>query len=229
MRKTERLFHLVERLRSTKQPITAMTLAQEFEISERTVYRDIKLLASQGLPISGEAGIGYVMAPEFNAPPLQFTHDELELLSIGLRLAFREGDRPMRAAVETAFSKIRSGLKGHIDLDAIDLYAPGAEYYQKGPFLSDARRAIRKRAVLDIEYESLAGEFTSRQIKPLALLFFTEATLIAAYCELRKGFRNFRIDRIGTMQETGENFSPEHFGLRRDLFNEIRRERNIHS
>lgn len=229
MRKTERLFHLVERLRSAKQPITAMTLAEEFEISDRTVYRDIKLLASQGLPISGEAGIGYVMAPEFNAPPLQFTHDELELLSIGLRLAFREGDSPMRAAVETAFSKIRSGLKGHIDLDAIDLYAPGAEFYQKGPFLSDARRAIRKHAILDIEYESLAGEVTNRQIKPLALLFFSEATLIAAYCQLRESFRNFRIDRIGKMQETGDNFNTEHFSLRRELFKEIRKSRNIDS
>ena len=92
MKKTERLFHLVERLRSAQRPMTAETLASELEVSERTIYRDVKLLMLQGLPIEGEAGVGYVISRDFNAPALQFTRDELEILSIGLRMVYRDGD-----------------------------------------------------------------------------------------------------------------------------------------
>ena len=108
MKKTERLFHVLETMRASRNPITADRLARDLGVSERTIYRDVKLLIAQGLPIMGEAGIGYVLAPEFDAPPLQFTHDELDVLSIGLRLAFRDGDDAMRAAAETSLSKIRS-------------------------------------------------------------------------------------------------------------------------
>jgi len=223
MRRTERLFHLVERLRSAKRAITASHLAEELEVSERTIYRDVKLLALQGLPISGEAGIGYLMDADFNAPALQFTHDELEILSIGLRLVFREGDAAMRRAAETVFSKIQTGVKNTTDLDSIDLYAAG-EQNHPAPFLTKARLAIRKRTVIEIEYQSIEDNFTIRHVKPLALLFFHNATLLAGYCVLRQGFRNFRIDRIRGFQETSENFRAEHFKLRRDYFQQVKQQ-----
>lgn len=222
MQKTERLFHLVERLRSSPRPMTARTIAQELEVSERTIYRDMKLLIKQGLPISGEAGVGYVIASDFNAPALQFTNDELEILSIGLRIVFRDGDAPMRQAAEMALSKIRTGLKGTTDLDSIDLYAPSGWSNRETNHLTKLRHQIRKRSIIELEYLSLNDESTSRTIKPLALLFFQETTLVAGYCELRKDFRNFRVDRIKSITETGKDFKAEHYKLRRGYFETVK-------
>ena len=226
MRRTERLFHLLERLRSAKQPITAMQLARELEVSERTIYRDVKLLSLQGLPIAGEAGVGYVLSSDFDAPALQFTKDELEILSIGLRIVFREGDSPMRRAAEMILSKIQTGLKGLADFDAIDLYAVGEESEYATSYLTNARLAIRNRKIIEIDYRRIDGQMTARRVKPIALLFFHNATLLAGYCELRQDFRNFRVDLIEEMRETQDDFRAEHFRLRRDYFSSVRRERD---
>lgn len=222
MRRTERLFHLVERLRAAKHPTTAQKLAEEFGVTERTVYRDMKLLTLQGLPISGEAGIGYVMGAGYNAPALQFTPDELEILSIGLRLVFRDGDDPMRRAAESTLSKIQTGLKGQTDFDAIDLYATGERTDYPDSILTQSRLAIRNRLIINIDYESIDGTQTTRRIKPLALLFFHNATLLAGYCELRQDFRNFRADLITNFATTADSFQSEHYALRQSYVTMIR-------
>ncbi len=226
MRRTERLFHLLERLRSAKRPITATQLAGELEVSERTIYRDVKLLSLQGLPIAGEAGVGYMLSSHFNAPALQFTKDELEILSIGLRIVFREGDEPMRRAADTILAKIQSGLRGIADFDAIDLYAVGEKPEYKDPTLTRARIAIRNRTIIEIDYRRIDGEMTARRVKPIALLFFHNSTLLAGYCELRKDFRNFRVDLIEAMRETHDDFQAEHYRLRRDYFASAKKERD---
>ena len=224
MKKTERLFHVLETMRAAKNPITADRLARGLGVSERTIYRDVKLLIAQGLPIMGEAGVGYVLAPEFDAPPLQFTHDELDVLSIGLRLAFRDGDDAMRVAAETSLSKIRAGLKNREAFDSISLYAPGTALSPAAPILSKARHAIRNKSIVAFDYISLKEEASSRRIKPLALLFFRDANLLAGYCEMRQDFRSFRTDRISNFEETSERFTAEHHRLQRDYFNMIRQE-----
>lgn len=224
MKKTERLFHLIEHLRGSPRPATAAALAEELGVSERTIYRDTKLLIAQGLPIMGEAGVGYILAPHFDAPPLQFTTDELDLLSIGLRLAFREGDQPMRRAAETAFAKIREGLKTKTNIDSIDLYAPNWQQTQRSNLMSQARLAIRNKSIVAFDYESLAGEATQRKIKPLALLFFRETTLLSGFCTLREDFRNFRLDRMSEFTETGIRFTAEHYALRRSYFEQVKKE-----
>ena len=228
MKKTERLFNLIEQLRGSSRPATAASLARELGVSERTIYRDTKLLISQGLPITGEAGIGYVLEPHFNAPPIQFTADELDILSIGLRIAFREGDQPMRRAAETAFAKIRTGLKDKAALDSIDIYAPGGQQNAGSKLLSTLRVAIRNKSIIRFDYLSLAEDKTQREIKPLALLFFRDATLLSGYCMLRQDFRNFRIDRISTFVETGKRFTAEHYALRKAYFASIKTERSRH-
>jgi len=222
MKKTERLFHVIEQLRGSPRPATAANLAEELGVSERTVYRDMKLLIAQGLPITGEAGVGYVLAPHFDAPPLQFTADELDLLSIGLRIAYREGDQPMRRAAETAFAKIREGLRAKADLDRIDIYAPSWEPEQTSTIMSDIRLAIRNKSVVQFHYESLAGDKTQRTLKPIALLFFRDATLLAGFCAMRQAFRHFRLDRIDGFAETGANFAAEHYGLRQAYFEDVK-------
>ena len=224
MKKTERLFNLIEQLRGSPRPATAASLARDLGVSERTIYRDVKLLIAQGLPIMGEAGIGYVLAPDFDAPPLQFTADELDVLSIGLRIAFREGDHSMRRAAETAFAKIRTGLKDKTALDTIDLYAPSGQTPAKSDIMSAARIAIRNKSVVHFHYESLAGFESEREVKPIALIFFQDAVLLAGFCNLRQAFRNFRLDRITKLRETGDRFTAEHYALRKAYFDMIKKE-----
>ena len=225
MRRTERLFHLVERLRAAQRPITASQLSQELNVSERTVYRDIKLLSEQGLPISGEAGIGYLLSDEFDAPSLQFSADELEILAIGLRLVYREGDAPMRRTADLVLSKIRSGMKGRVDFDRIDLYAAG-EQNHPAPFLSTIRTAIREKLIIRVQYKSLDGTLSEREVKPLALQFFHNATLLAGYCTLREDFRHFRVDRIGKLEKSGSSFRSEHYRLRQAFLRYVATDRS---
>lgn len=227
MKKTERLFHVLETMRAARKPITADRLARDLGVSERTIYRDVKLLIAQGLPIMGEAGVGYILAPEFDAPPLQFTHDELDVLSIGLRLAFRDGDEAMRAAAETSLSKIRAGLKNREVFDSISIYAPSGAA-PASPILSVARHAIRNKSIVDFDYISLKDDTSSRRVKPLALLFFRDASLLAGYCEMREDFRSFRIDRITSFRESGERFTADHYRLQRDYYNKVRREQHAY-
>ena len=225
MKKTERLFHVIDSLRAARKPITAAQIAEDLGVSMRTIYRDVKLLISQGLPITGEAGMGYVIDSDFNAPPLQFNADELDVISIGLRIAYRDGDAAMRSAADAAFAKIRAGLKNSERLDAIDLYAPGINTAHNAEFLSQTRQAVRHKAVLEITYLSLSDTLSTRRVKPMALLFFKDATLLSGYCELRQDFRHFRIDRIESLTDTGERFTAEHYKLRKAYFDQVKRER----
>lgn len=229
MKKTERLFNLIDVLRAARRPITAKQIADDMGVTPRTIYRDVKLLMSQGLPIQGEAGVGYVIDSDFNAPALQFNADELDVISIGLRMSYRDGDAAMRRAADSAFAKIRAGLKYGEKLDGIDLYAPDLSAAPSTPFLTQARHAVRDKNILDIRYKSIDGVVSSRRIKPLALLFFKEATLLSAYCEMRKDFRNFRIDLIDQMKLTGERFKSEHYKLRKAYFDMIKKEREARS
>lgn len=225
MKKTERLFNVIERLRAARSPITAAQIAQDMGVTSRTIYRDMKLLTSQGLPIIGEAGMGYVIDSDFNAPALQFNADELDVISIGLRIAYRDGDAAMRNAADTAFAKIRAGLKYSEKLDAIDLYAPGINKTSNAEFLTQARHAVRNKSILEIQYMSLNNTVSKRKVKPLALLFFKEATLLSGYCEMRQDFRNFRIDRIQRLTLTGERFAAQHYKLRKAYFDMIKKDR----
>ena len=225
MKKTERLFNIIDLLRAARRPMTAEKIANDLGVTPRTIYRDVKLLMIQGFPIIGEAGIGYVIDSDFNAPALQFSADELDVISIGLRLAYRDGDDAMRGAADLALSKIRAGLKHGAKLDAIDLYAPDISVVPNSPLLTQARHAIRNKQVIEINYQSLKSEVSVRDVKPLALLFFRQATLLSAYCELRQDFRNFRIDRITEMILTGQRFAPEHYKLRKAYFDMVKREK----
>lgn len=205
--------------------MTAEKIASDMGVTPRTIYRDVKLLMIQGFPIIGEAGIGYVIDSDFNAPALQFSADELDVISIGLRLAYRDGDEPMRDAANLALSKIRAGLKHGAKLDAIDLYAPDLSSTPNSPLLTQARHAIRNKYVIEIKYLSINDDISFRGVKPLALLFFRQATLLSAYCELRQDFRNFRIDRIMEMNLTGQRFAPEHYKLRKAYFDMVKGEK----
>ncbi len=209
MRKTERLFRIIERLRGHQKAVTAKTLASELEVTTRTIYRDIKALQEQAIPVEGEAGVGYMLGAGFDLPPLAFDNDELDALIIGLRLVGREGDIALKGAALSALEKIRHASGKNCDNNDAALFAPDFSQYDHLPMMGVMRLAIRNAIIVDIEYEALSGELTSRRVKPLALAFFTNAHLLGAWCELRKDFRNFRLDRIIKATETEISFIKE--------------------
>ncbi len=215
MKKTERLFRIIDRLRGHKMAVTAETLALEMGVSPRTIYRDMKTLESQAIPVEGEAGVGYMLGAGFDAPPLAFDRDELDALTIGLRLVGREADAILQGAALSALEKIRSS--SNFDADDIDtpIFAPNFGRHEHLHMMSVMRIAMRNATMMDLEYEALSGEHTLRTVKPLALIFFPSAHLLAVWCELRQDFRNFRMDRIISARDTGSNFTSEKPGLLR--------------
>jgi predicted DNA-binding transcriptional regulator YafY len=210
VRRADRLFRLLLELRRGRV-VTAQTLARRLEVSERTVYRDVADLSASGVPIAGEAGVGYRLMG-FELPPLVFERDEVEALVLGARVAEGWGDAELARAAGTALAKIEAALpksRAHL-VDETRLYAPtwGEPPGQRLP-LGRARRAIRERRVLDLDYRDEKGAATRREVRPLALAFYPPVWLLVAWCELRRDFRNFRLDRCVALEPTGATFVDE--------------------
>jgi predicted DNA-binding transcriptional regulator YafY len=208
MSRTERLLELLQILRRHRAPVAGATLAGELGISLRTLYRDLATLHGQGAGIEGEPGLGYVLAPGFMLPPLMFSVDELEALVLGADWVGKQhDDKRLSAAASNALSKIAAVLPPDLrrELEAGSLYVVpryGAPQAQIDPSL--LRDAIRKEQKLRIAYRDDAGQETERVIWPFVIGFFEQHKTVGAWCELRKDFRHFRIDRIAALTPTGE-------------------------
>lgn len=193
-------------MRRHRRPVSGAALAQELGVSLRTLYRDIATLNTEGAKIDGEPGIGYLLRPGFLLPPLMFSDDELEALVLGSRWVAERGDAPLAKAARNALAKIGAVLpddmKDRIDAPGL-LVAPAAAAAGDAE-LASIRLAIRNERKLRITYLDGAGLQTRRAIWPFALGFFERARVVAAWCELRQGYRHFRTDRIAklTLTET---------------------------
>jgi predicted DNA-binding transcriptional regulator YafY len=206
MRRAERLFRLVQELRA-RGICRAEDLAGYFEISVRTVYRDIAHLQGSGLPIEGEAGVGYLLRPGFDLPPMTFTFEQLDALAIGLSFVEAAGDSSLAEAAGEVRAKLQASLPDpdKRKLEKAPLFA-SRRYGRASPITKTVRRAIRDATVLQLEYRDEKDEASSRRVRPLAIWAFTEGWLFAGWCELRNDFRAFRIDRISAIEDTGDNF-----------------------
>jgi predicted DNA-binding transcriptional regulator YafY len=208
MSRTERLLDLLQILRRHRAPVAGATLAADLDISIRTLYRDIATLQGQGAEIEGEPGLGYVLRPGFMLPPLMFSIDELEALIVGAGWVGRQtDDSRLSSAAGNALTKIAAVLPDDLrrELEAGTLYVP--ERRNVAPVQVDPallRDAIRKELRLRIAYRDDAGQETERVIWPFVIGFFEQHKVVAAWCELRNDYRNFRIDRIATLAATGE-------------------------
>ena len=210
MRRADRLFEIIEMMRVSDCAVTAVQLSSELNVSERTIYRDVRGLQGQGVPIEGEAGIGYVLRPGFHLPPLMFTMDELEAVVLGARLASQRGDDGLIKAAERVVSKVKSVLPANMQdrVDRVALYAPPTYDVGHGiVVLSEIRECIRSEQKIRIDYESLSGQSSERIIWPVAVAFFSSSTLLSAWCELRNDFRHFRTDRILNYEILDEKFN----------------------
>jgi len=208
MRRADRLFLLIQILRRGRV-VTAAQIAEELEVSTRTVYRDIADLTGTGVPIDGEAGVGYVLRPGFDMPPLGFTTDELEALALGARIVAGSGDAKLARAAEDVLAKVAAAVpdQNAQTIEAIALLAPPR--LNRPAVTADIpalRRAIRERRKVRLVYRSEQGEETTRVVRPLALLYFGPVWLYTGWCEMRRDFRHFRLDRVDAATVLDETF-----------------------
>lgn len=210
MRRANRLFAIVQMLRG-RRLTTARQMAERFRVSERTIYRDIQDLALS-VPIAGEAGVGYTLPKEFDIPPIMFDADELEALVIGARMVGAWGSPSLSAAAERALEKIRGVVPAsrRVQMESTQIYAPDFHISRGiGTAFEACRRAIRDRTLMHLNYRDESGRETARNIRPLALHFWGERWTVAAWCEKRRDFRLFRLDRINAISPTAQRFRDE--------------------
>jgi predicted DNA-binding transcriptional regulator YafY len=195
-----RLLALLQTLRGRRHPVTAAMLAQELNVSERTIYRDLSELAAQGAPIQGEAGVGYVLRPGLFLPPLKLTEDEADAVLLGLRYVDQRGDDVLMKAAAKAHAKITAVLSRELQAasDApLSIPGPDGEGFPENKVpLALLRSAIRTQRRLAIEYVDHHERRTGRVVWPIQLGFMDRARVLTAWCELRKAFRFFRTDRV---------------------------------
>ena len=204
MSRVARLFDLLELLRRRRRPVVAAVLAEELGISKRTVYRDIQTLIALGAPVAGEAGVGFVLRPGFLLPPLMFTEEQLEALALGGHWVTHQGDAALAAAARDALAKIAAvlplPLSRRLDEPGLIAVRPAVAVESAvDPAL--LRSAIRRELKLRIAYDDENGRRSQRVVWPIALVFFEGTRLLAGWCELRAGFRHFRLDRIAEATE----------------------------
>ena len=226
MRRAERLFQLVQLIRGRRLS-TAAFLAERLEVSDRTVYRDVADLMAQGVPIEGEAGVGYRMQAGFDLPPLMFTKNEAQALVASVRLAQSRLDPGLARHAEGALSKILAVLPpaARAAAESLAVYAP--------PFGPDAatrkrletlRIAAEAKHTLRLVYVDLKEQRSERVVRPLGCFYWGAVWTLAAWCEARAGFRNFRVDRIEALQVLEARFRDEPGKTLADLFREVEAE-----
>ena len=211
MRRADRLFQIVQHLRA-RRLTTAAELADFLAVSERTIYRDIRDLSLSGIPVQGEAGVGYRLDRSFELTALMFTPDEVEAVVVGLRMAQAFGGHRLRDASVTALDKVILALpkQRRAEVDRPQIYVPLVHANREVDPLREAlSAAINDKAVLRLTYEDDTRKRTERGVQPLALNFWGSVWTLAAWCRLRKDFRNFRLARISTCIRSGESFSDE--------------------
>ena len=202
MRRADRLFQIVQIIRRDKV-VTAQALSSELEVSERTVYRDIADLMASGVPIRGEAGVGYAIESGYDLPPLMFTVDEIEALVLGARMVESWCGEDLASAARDVLGKVDQVLPKRLadKLAGTALFVPNFGWTLPGSeFLADLRIAMREDRVIRIGYTDAKASMTDRTIRPLGIFFWGATASLGAWCELREAFRNFRIDRIESLE-----------------------------
>ena len=211
MRRVDRLFQIVEIIRSRKMT-TADYLAQRLELSARTIHRHINDLRLAGIPIDGSAGKGFTVASSFSLPPISLSDEEMDALVFGARLVESSTDEDLAQAARQAIAKIEaiSSTRNKRSIKAPQLFS-GKPWLNKkdAKLLGSLRRAVDNSRYVDIDYVDLRDETSSRRIRPLGLVFWGRSWTVVSWCELRRGFRVFRVDRIQGLQPLLSSFDKD--------------------
>jgi predicted DNA-binding transcriptional regulator YafY len=197
----------MDALRRHRRPVTAASLADELSVSVRTIYRDVQSLVGLGAPIDGEAGLGYLLRGGFFLPPLMFDEDELEALVLGARLVERQGDKALAASARNVLAKIAAAAPKDLrDTMAEVSFWVAAGTVPETPALKPLREAIRRETKVALVYGDEKGVETHRIVWPIGIAFYEGRQTVAAWCELRAGFRHFRTDRIRELMPQADRY-----------------------
>ena len=228
MNRIDRLTAILIQMQS-KKIVKAEEIADRFEISLRTVYRDVKALMEAGVPIGSEAGTGYFIVDGYHLPPVMFSQEEASAMMMAGKLVERMTDHSVRTAFDGALLKIKSVLneaqKDHLESlqDHIEVLRPHMNLpAQSGNFLTDLQKALATRQVIHLDYFSgQQNEQTQRDVEPIGLFYYSAAWHLIAWCRLRQGYRDFRCDRIKELRPTGEMFKPGSISTLQEYFNSL--------
>ena len=206
MHKSERLFQMVNLLRGRRTAITAEQLSDVMEVSVRTIYRDIQTLILSGVPVDGEAGIGYMLKPGYQLPPLMFDFDEVQALLLGARMVEAWTDPELAAGAKRAMQKIRAVLPEPllVQADRQTYRVPALTPQQElGDTHKIIRHACEQQQIINLHYRDVSDNETERRVWPLGMFFWGERWTLVAWCESRNDYRNFRFDRVLNVAPTG--------------------------
>ena len=228
MNRIDRLTAILIHLQ-TKRVVKAEEIADRFEMSLRTVYRDVKALMEAGVPIGSEAGKGYFIVDGYHLPPVMFTQDEASAMMMAGKLVERMTDQSVRVAFNCALLKIKSVLneaqKDHLESlqDHIEVLRPHMNLpAQSGNYLTDLQKAVGGKQVIHLDYfSSNQNELTQRVVEPIGLFYYSAAWHLIAWCRLRNGFRDFRCDRIKELKLTDTIFEPRSISTMQEYFNSL--------
>jgi predicted DNA-binding transcriptional regulator YafY len=211
MRRADRLFHIIQLIRG-RRLTTAAYLAQRLEVSERTIYRDVADLQTQGVPLEGEAGVGYRLGAGFDLPPMMFTQDEAKALVASVRMAQAWMDPALATSAQDALGKILSVLPvdARVAAEALALYAPTGGLPQPAQrTLQTLREAVQERRKVFLNYRDLSEKSSERTVRPLGCFYWGKVWTLAAWCEQRNDFRSFRVDRVTYVRRLDDRFRDE--------------------
>ena len=212
MQKAERLLQLIDLLNGRRTAITAEQLAEQLNVSVRTLYRDIQSLQVSGIPIEGEAGVGYLIRGHFHLPPLMFDFEEMQALLLGCKMVEAFTDEELAAGAVRATQKIRAVLPDALlkRADEQPYQVPNFNQYQavRETHLQ-VRHACEKRCKIFIKYTTAEGQYSERTVWPLAMVCWGKYWTLLSWCEYREDYRHFRFDRIQNLEMLNEIF-PHH-------------------
>ena len=225
MSRTHRLFQMMTTLRRLPAPVRAVQLADEMQMSLRTIYRDIEALRGLGAVIDGEAGFGYTLIEDAALPPLGFENDELEALVLGLRDVAVIGDPALAKAAKTALAKLTARVPPsqahrlqHATLDARRFTRPDPPRID----VAELRRATWDEDTIAFSYTDGKGAASTREVDPLGIIYMQNTNMLMAWCHLRDDFRAFRLDRMDDLNRTGSSFRPRRVSMLRDYMELLR-------
>jgi len=216
MSRSIRLLTLLQLLREQRYPITAQCLAEHLEISVRSVYRDIESLRDQGVNIEGSAGLGFQLKENFLLPPMSLDETEVEAVFLALHWLRSVPDPALKNAAHSVLAKLNAVLPKNKQelIDETMLRSINHWLVVDEKIVDQVRLAIRYQVKIEVHYLDEKQNISSRMLWPFVLGYFNDKMLLAAWCELREDFRNFRLDRIQKLTVT-EIIYPE---FKRHLF-----------
>ena len=225
MARSDRLFRLLQKMRELPAPVTAARLAEETDVSQRSLYRDIDSLRAAGARIEGERGYGYRLTEDYSLPPQTFDRMEIEALALGLAEVLHMGDPALVKAATAVMAKVAARLpdegERHLFHAVSQVYRLETRYPPASD-LNTIRQGCWHEEAVTIRYADKSGNLTQRTILPLAIAYLDRKLMVLAWCCLRQGFRMFQADRISDAGLAGESFRPRRVSLLRTYLAELR-------